>query len=98
VIPRVDRLILVGRNDAFPKAQHVVLGVCVDGTVITSPVSAGHLQCPDCEGVGQVHVCPINPSERDHWETCEMCQGEGQIEPGTLMLHAFERHMTRGVR
>jgi len=71
------RFILTGTNRAFPQARQI-LGYTVEGVALTAVVEG--TPCPDCEGQGEILRTPINPSERDYAERCEMCQGAGVVE------------------
>lgn len=78
----MNRILLVGRNDQMPRVVELMLGVCVDGTALTSRVTLKHNEavCPDCGGSGQVEFGSIDPSVKPWTERCDECRGEGVVE------------------
>lgn len=73
------RIIMTGKNSAFPKTIRLPFGFHVDGTPHMRPVRirANQCKCRVCDGWGTVTYSPINPSERDYSERCTVCDGEG---------------------
>lgn len=69
------RIILTGKNSAFPKTVRMPLGYGVDGSVITKRIQirADECICPVCHGHGELRENSINPSERARYYRCTAC-------------------------
>lgn len=73
------RIIITGKNSAFPKTVAMPLGVGVDGSIITYRIQIGahEEKCHRCDGWGTIEVWDGNPSHRDETVRCEVCCGDG---------------------
>lgn len=76
------RIITIGRNCDMPKVVRIPLGVRVDGTSVTAPltIQPDEILCPVCKGRGSVTECSPNPSVRDRDVQCDRCEGNGIVE------------------
>lgn len=76
------RIIVTGKNSAFPNTVSLPWGVAVDGTVATRPVRirANEAKCRRCDGWGSVETWDGNPSHREVSVGCTACDGTGIVE------------------
>lgn len=72
----MHRIILTGKNSAFPKTVRLPVGYRQDGSEATRPIQirADECKCPRCGGWGYFTTTPINPSERGRDERCPDCE------------------------
>lgn len=75
----LSRIIITGKNSAFPKTIRLPFGVGVDGTIGTRAVRVGADQCKcrACDGWGTIETWDGNPSTRAQSVRCAECDGEG---------------------
>lgn len=70
-----SRIIITGKNSAFPKTVRMPIGLGVDGNPVTVRVQirADECLCKKCGGLGYVLVWDGNPSHRETAEPCANC-------------------------
>lgn len=77
-----SRIIVTGRNDAFPKTVAMPMGVGVDGAVFTRPmrIKASEAKCKRCDGWGSIDVSDPVPWRVGTSQPCPDCDGNGIVE------------------
>jgi len=76
-----SRIIVTGRNDAFPKTVSMPMGVGVDGAVFTRPmqIRATEAKCKRCDGWGSIDVAGPTPWSVGRSAPCPDCDGNGIV-------------------